>query len=783
LREINSTQMNKPLFRERVTRWMSRLITGHPGWVITTALLLGLFFWSFLPRVTFRPDVDDFLATQDPSFILRENLRSLFPNNEFIVIAFQSDDLFTAENLGVLQQLTEDLEGLELVKDVKSLATITDMVGEDDAFSVAPFLDSIPSDPADLEALHRRAVENPLYVDRLISQDGRTTGIVVFTRTEDIESPQRGELIRDIRAVLEPYESRGYRFHLAGWPVTNYFLALSMKEDLVRFSPITLLLVVGTIWLVFRNVRLLLLASVGILATVAATLGLTSVLGVSLNNASAAVIPIVIALALSDNVHLFSSLNADVLRQFPDRKAALTHVLDQILFPCLLTSINTAIGFFSLSLSGIPAIQAFGWLAGAGMIFEFIFTFGIVAPLLLTFRTETIYRQTVVHQRRLIPRLLRWIFGVVSRNPRFTLFLCGLILAWGAWECRQLRAETDLIANFKSSAQVRQDAEFVKDHLAGIMPFDLFLEGDTAGLFREPAALQSMERLQNKVKRIPGVDTATSLVDYFNEMNKSFHNEDPAYYRPTSSRRMADQYLLLYNADELEDFVTPDYRHARIVLRLKSTSTRVNAEVLKEVERLIREEPFPGIQVRVSGDGPVHIETARVLVGEQVRNVFSAVFWIWVVMAVVLRSLGMAGFFLVPNLFPIAVNFGIMGAFGIPLDSGTSLVAAAAFGIIVDDTVHFFTRFQDVRAKGLPYFRALEEVSLEKGEASTSSFLVLCIGFGVLTLSGFLPIMYFGLLNGVVLLVGFIGDQFLLKSVLVLWGKKKHSLSASPSFS
>ena len=147
-------------------------------------------------------------------------------------------------------------------------------------------------------------------------------------------------------------------------------------------------------------------------------------------------------------------------------------------------------------------------------------------------------------------------------------------------------------------------------------------------------------------------------------------------------------------------------------------------------------------------------------------------------MVVVLRSWGMAGLFLVPNLFPILINFGVMGFLGIPLDTGTSLIAAAAFGVIVDDTVHFFVRFQELRAKGQPYFEALQEVSYEKGEASTSSFLVMCAGFGVLSLSGFRPIMYFGILNVLVLVVGFFGDQFLLKSVMVLWGRRK---ALSPS--
>lgn len=283
--------------------------------------------------------------------------------------------------------------------------------------------------------------------------------------------------MRDIQSVLAPYEAQGHFFHLAGWPVINYYLARFMNRDLVRFAPIPFLLVTVTIWLVFRNVRLLLLAGVGIAATVGATIGLTAVLGVSLNNASVAVIPIVIALALSDNVHVFSHLTSDILPQFPNRRAALSHVLDQILFPCSLTSLNTAIGFFSLSFSGIPAVQTFGWLAGAGMVFEFVFTFGIMTPLLLAFRPETLYHEAESHKRRMIPRLIRGVHGFVFGHARWVLVLCLAAMAWGAWECRRLKAETNLIQFFHPTATVRQDVDFVINHLAGFMPLDIFMGG------------------------------------------------------------------------------------------------------------------------------------------------------------------------------------------------------------------------------------------------------------------------------------------------------------------
>lgn len=770
--------MNKPPLRDRVVRRVARFITGHPIFVMAGAGLFGAVFWSQLPQVALRPDVDDFLVVKDPAFLFRKELRALYPNNEFAVIATQSDALFTPPCLRMLQDITQALEERETVKSVKSLANVNDMVGGEDDFSVTRFLSEIPTSSTALAALRQRAIENPLYLDRLISRDGRTAAIVVFTRTDNVQPTYREDFMRDIQSVLVPYEAQGHIFHLAGWPVTNYSLAHYLNQDLIRFAPITFLLVTITIWLVFRNVRLLLLAGVGIGATVAATAGLLAVLGVSLNNASVAVVPLVIALALSDIVHVFSHLTSDVLRAFPDRRAALAHVLEQILFPCSLTSLNTAIGFFSLSLSGIPAIQTFGWLAGAGMVFEFVFTFGCVTPLLLSFRPETIYREAVTHHNRVIPRLIRGVHGFVVGRPRMTFLLCLTAMSWGIWECRRLKAETDLIQFFHPSARVRRDVDFVIQNLAGVMPLDIAMEGEREGSFREPATLGYLERLKKRVLAVPGVDTATSLGDYLNEMNKSFHNEDPSFYRPPSSRRLVDQYLLLYSAPDLEDFVTPDYRRSRMVVRLRSSSSKVNEEVIRGIERAIQKETHPGIRVRIGGDAPFHVATSGAIVGGQVRNVFSAVLTIWLVMVVVLRSWGMAGLFLVPNLFPILINFGVMGFLGIPLDTGTSLIAAAAFGVIVDDTVHFFVRFQELRAKGQPYFEALQEVSYEKGEASTSSFLVMCAGFGVLSLSGFRPIMYFGILNVLVLVVGFFGDQFLLKSVMVLWGRRK---ALSPS--
>jgi predicted RND superfamily exporter protein len=191
-------------------------------------------------------------------------------------------------------------------------------------------------------------------------------------------------------------------------------------------------------------------------------------------------------------------------------------------------------------------------------------------------------------------------------------------------------------------------------------------------------------------------------------------------------------------------------------------------KTLALIRQAVAGSPVPGTTSSIVG-GVVDMDvTSRVMVGDQLRGIGQAVGTIWCVMLVVLRSVKLATLFLVPNLFPIVLNFGLMGTWGIPIDTGTALVAASAFGIIVDDTVHFFTRFAERRRNGWTYDRALDDVTQEKGEAALSSSLILSLGFGVLMLGHFVPLIRYGLLNVMVLTTGMFGDMFLLKSIMAL---------------
>lgn len=748
----------------RVVRFFSWLISAHARPTAVAIFLVGCFLAAQLPRLESRPDVDDFIVEKDPDHLLAKQMEDFFSRDDFFLIVCQAPDLFTAPVLDMIKSISDQVENLEDVRDVVSLTHVNDMVGTEDDFVVDRFITDIPKDPKTLQTLRDRALANPLFLKNIVSTDGRTTAIAVYIPNE--LGARRAALMSEIRSVLAPWEKQGWDFHLAGWPVTNVALVEAMDSDVTKFFPISFVLVLGTTWWIFRNVRLLLLAGVGVLFTVLSTLGLSSLLKLPLNNASAAVIPIVLALATADLTHLFSHLDRR-LTVDRDRRSALRVVLEQILFPCLLTSVNTAIGFASLMWNRVPAIRDFGGLAAAGMFFEFIFTFGLIAPLLLLFKPETIYHDEK-HNERFIPRLVRQVHQLVFRIPGKVLVVGLVLLALGGWASSRVLVDTDLTKYFRASHAHRKAMVFVRENLTGINTLEISFRSPDNNTFRDPAQLRRVEEIQKRALGVPGVDTGFSVVDYLKEMNKSFHNENPSFYHLPDTRRMVDQYLLLYGADDLDEFVTPGWNWTRIRLRLTKNGSHESKIIIDEINRRIADLADPAVETRVVGGALDLAKTAHVLVTDQIKNIASAVGTIWLVMTLVLRSPRMALLFLVPNLFPIVLNFGLMGALGIPLNTGTSLIAAAAFGIIVDDTVHFFVRLREWRQAGTPLTESLEIVTFEKNEASLSSAVILSSGFAVLMLGEFIPVVHFGLLNLFVLASGMAGDMFFLKSLFAM---------------
>ncbi len=742
------------------------LITRHPKTFLVLSLIFAFVFMAFNPFVKTVNNVDYFKLENDPDETFYENFKEVFGNDEFFVIAFEKENLFTASNLSLLQEITDDLEGIEEIEKVTSLANVDDVIGGEDYFEVRPFIAEIPQGAEALKSLKKSAVENPLYVKNLVSVDGRTAAIVVETFDRPEDGDYRKRLIEKTQDILSKYKTRVDRFYLGGWTTTNLSLGTYLKKDVAIFIPATYLLITLTIWFFFRNITLTLLAVLNITVCVGATRGFMGLTGITLNNVTTIAIPLVMALALCDTVHIFSHMNKRILNKLPDRADALAHVLRQVALPCFLTTLTTAAGFLSLAVSDIPPIRQFAWVASSGMVFEFIFSFFFLPPLILFFRPEKIYREYGTKDR--VTRMLEGLTGFVKRHHRRVVVATCAVVAASLWYASGLRVETNLLEFFKKKSSVRTSLDFVENRISGVSTLDVSLLGDDEDAFKYPLNLKVIERVQQHIDSIEQVDKTLSFVDFLKEINQSFHNEDKAYYSLPESKEMVSQYLLIYDSDEIEDFISPDYSRARISVRMSEHSSGGLAIIVQMIDDFLATMETPGIETRITGWAIRDINTIDALVNGQVYSLTIAAVVISLIMFLVFRSVSIAFLSMLPNFFPIVLNFGIMGMVGIALNTGTALIAAVALGIAVDDTIHFLSEYQQNRNRNMPVSTSIESAIRVKGRAIVSSSIILCIGFGVMVLSRFVPTIHFGMLSAIIMITALLGDLVVLPAFLFL---------------
>lgn len=755
------------ILRESIVPRMARAIPHRAEWFVAATFLFSLpFLFHSYPLAMARDLIAAYDVPGDPESRFYKEFKKTFPT-EFFLIAFERDDLFTTENLTVIKDLTTRLEGLEDVRRVVSLSNARFTEGRGGDLLVDEILSEIPQTAEKLAAVRRRAFRHPLVRKNLLSKDGRTTAIGVFPRDNPTDINFRFRLMEEAEGLLAPYRARGYEFHVGGTTAINVSLAKSNEKDMARFTGLMYLFLTGMMFFLFRNPRLVGLALLNIVLVVTSVRGFAGLLGLAMNNFSVVSLPLGMALALSDTVHLYTHLDDRCLEGGVSRREALARALRKILFPCFLTSLNTGIGFFSLTLNRVQGLHEFAVLASAAMVFEFLYTFFLTTPLLLLFPPEKIYRPSRVSAQGPLGGVLRRVDTLVHAHPRLIVLTAAMTAVAATALARGLTVNTNVYTYFHRQDPVRSTLDFIENRLAGVESIEISLTAHP-GAFKDPAHLRILERIVDEAVALPGVETALSMNDFLAMVNRSFHNEDEAHFRPPDNRRQVEQMLLLYGQDDIGDFVSPDYSQARIVLLSRVHNTTEQSPLVGRLQAVLDRLAPAGLRARLTGQTVVDLRTADAVVTDMTLGIVTSILTISLVMWLVLESLPLTGLFLLPNLLPILVNFGLMRCLGMSLSAGNALIAAAAFGMIVDDTVHFFTTYIALRRAGVSLRESVRRLIASKGGASFSSFLILFTTFGVLMTSAFKPTFQFGFLNIVVLLTGIAADQ-LLMNALLLW--------------
>ncbi|MBD3245989.1 MAG: MMPL family transporter [Candidatus Omnitrophica bacterium] len=727
---------------------------------------------SVLPKIQIDHSVDVFFDRDSPSYVQFQEWKKEFGSNQLIVVALDSGEVFTEKSLRVIRTLTLAFERLPHVDEVTSITNVNDIRGSDQDFIVEKFIKEIPSDPDALSRLETAALQNPLYVKNLISPDGMVAGISIeLVRHEGEDDTYKKEVIEDVFEILQKEVPSSHEYYVSGLTTIEHFYARYMQEDLKRFLPLIFVFLIAVLVISFRRLGGVLIPLVTITVSLVWTMAFLYFCGFSINNVTTIIPPIILAIAVADSVHLVGETLQRARRgDFcggKEESSAVAETAMHLLKPCALTTLTTMIGFYSLTVSRIPPVRELGIVAGTGVFFAFVLTFTFLPALIKQF-----------HLCAMKPgggrgaldsgfdAFLKKMAGFSERFHRAILWGAVLLVAGCVWGTTFIQSETSVLEYFKPQTQVYQATTFMEENLSGVHFLQISLRAQERDYFKDPARLREIENLERFLEKVPEVDKVESVVDYVKEINKSFHNENPGYYAIPESRPLLAQYLLLYGARDLREFVDSQWEWTTVQVRLTEHSTARLSEVIENVEGYLHRH-FSGIEARVLGQTVLEVETNNAVTEGQVKSLAMAMAVIFVMMFFVFRTFGAGMVSMGANLLPLLINFGIMGFAGIRLDSATSMISAIAIGIIVDDTIHYMHSFQHSLQSRGKYREAMYDAFHQKGRPIILTSLILFCGFGVMIFSHFVPTYYFGMLSALLMIHALVVDLIILPSALI----------------
>ncbi len=760
-----------------------------PKTVMLAHALLVLGSLGVIRGLTFDTSIDVFFDQKSDLWTRSDQLEETFDIGERSIIALHAEDgIFTRERLEAIRAISERLETIGDVMDVVSLTTVNNTKGEEDSFIVEKLIEDIPEDADALLALRERTLNNPLYVGNIISADGRTAGIVLETENvpSDIED-NRERIVRAVEAILDDEMPDGMTVHLAGPVPMGYFYSLHLSEDLGKFLPLSFLAMIVLLFATFRRLRWALMPLLAVTVTLIYTMASIGLYGYKLNNVTVVVPPLILAIAVAVAIHFV----AHAMR-IPDavRNAGIFDTARLLIMPCFLTSVTTSVGFFSLMVSRSPAIRQMGLISGTGVIFSFIVAFSLL-PALMRGRRRSDSRPPAESLAKTSPppadrslgesgtppasppdgpmdRMLTGIGRFNERRPGLILALAGIVAFLTLFGIRRMNVESSLLAQLHPSMRIHQSTVFIDQNLTGSMIAYVSLKHTDMDAFKEPNRLRVIEAIQRKFDTFPDVVNTLSIADFLKDMNAAFHNENREFFAIPDSAELVAQYALLYGDDDLDNFMTSSWDWGMILVSLSEHGAEALEAIFDEIRAYAATIPDLDVAIEILGPAVRMADGANTVVDGQVQSLFLAMTAIFLMMFLVFRSVSVGLISIVPNLVPLLINFGIMGLFGIPLDTATSLIAAIGIGIIVDDTIHYTYGFGEaLHACGGDYVKAMHESLRRKGRAIVFTSLVLACSFGILTASVFPPTFQFGLLSAMVMINALFTDLFLLPVLFV----------------
>ncbi len=774
---------------------------------VKTILVFALF--TILSLNTFehlRMDVsiEGFLKKEDSVLADYHQFRKDFDNDELIVVGVSGEQVFEMEFLTKLKRLHDELEAeVPYVDDITGLINVRHTRGEGESLIVEDLFERFPENDRDVETLKQRTAKNAFYKNLVISEDLKTTAIVIRllsfsprsgenfiqgfeadnhsnTEFERLTSTECGKAVEKTWEIVQKYNKDDFNVLLSGTAAVDHFLVSIIPKDTKKFIFFAYLTVIILLAAIFRRLSGVLFPLVIVSLTLVYTLALFSVFNVAIKLPTQTLPSFLLAVSVCYSVHILALFYYHYDKGM-EKKQALAQSMAHSGKAILLTGLTTAAGLLSFSGSQNAPIGELGIFAGSGVFIAVFLTFTVL-PCLISFVPEKGNRNKKENPKKMfLDNYLVKIAGFSTGKSVWILCFTLFVLIVSVSGFTKIEFSHNTLLWLPETATIRTDTEQLDKCLKGTVSMEIIIDTKQENGLYNPKLLQRIDAISTQLEGLSTKKVTTgkawSLAEILKETNQALHSNDTAYYKIPDQRDLCIQELFLFSnsgSDDLEDFTDSSFSKARLSVKLPFVDAIAYHEYIKEADALLKKE-FPDVSVTTTGLIMIYARVISNTIMDMKTSYFIAICAVTLLMILLMGDVRIGLISMVPNLFPIIVIIGISGFLKIPFSLFIILIGNIVIGLAVDDTIHFMHNFKTYFNQGYSCEKSVEKTLLTAGRAMLLTSLILSSAFFIYLFSTLNHLNHFGILAGLAVILALGSDFFITPALMKVFYSRRVS--------
>ncbi|MEP3074052.1 MMPL family transporter [Maricaulis sp.] len=761
----NRTDMFATALAEAMIRWR---------WIVILATILATVGFAMgMPRLAFDTNYRAFFSDENPELAAFENFQATYTKNDnFLIVVRPADgNVFSQTTLAAVEEITEAGWQVPYAIRVDSITNFQHTWADGDNLIVEDLVrDAHALSDTELSERSAVALNEPLLRNQLITEDASVTAINIVLQYPEESAMEVPEAVAVVRALRDRIEADypDIDIALSGVSMMNNAFMESGMGDMAKLIPLMYLVLLAIMMVAIRSVSGTIATLFLILFSSIVSMGSAGFLAIGLTPVSASAPTIVLTLAIADSIHILMSMRQRMRDGLPKRDAIVDAVRTNFL-AVTITSLTTIIGFMALNLSDAPPFGHLGTMTAIGIAAAWLLSITFLPAIVSVLPMKAAPRKS---DGKDATARMGQLAGFVTRHSRGVLIASAAASAVLIALIPTIEFNDQWVNYFSPSLEVRQDNDTALEYF-GLYPIEFSVPADGAGGVSDPVYLERLDAFASWARQQDGVTHVYSITDIMRRLNRNMHEDDPAYFRIPDDRSLAAQYLLLYELSlpyglDLNDRINIDKSATRMTVTLDNVTTQETKDFLDAAEAWLAENTPDYMHTSATGAQVMFAYVAERNVNSMISGNIIAILAIGLVMVMALRSFRLGLLSLIPNTLPILTTFGTWALLVGTVGFSVAAVGAVSLGIVVDDTVHFLTKYRRARMeRGASTAEAIRYAFETVGMAVVINTIILAAGFAVLAMSTFKLNADMGLLTALAIVFALVLDFLLLPALLV----------------